>query len=171
MRLFAALFAAFLVLTYYFLFTVFFPLQLEQMEMELRSVPQSTRVKLQPKVKNFKSDLARLRRDLKSSTNGSARDELLSGGSDLDQTSQDQRQRLLQANSRLENSSARLQESTRIVIETRSLSRGFVCCPSSVFLLLFFLRGRRGRHSRQPGPSARDAHLVAQEARQRRPEH
>lgn len=96
--------------------------QLEQMEMELRGVPQATRVKLQPRLKNFKTDLARLRRDLKTATSGSARDELLSGGSDLDQTSQDQRQRLLQANARLENSTNKLAESTRIVIETRTSS-------------------------------------------------
>lgn len=56
-----------------------------------------------------------------SSTSTSQRDELLSGGSDLDGTSADQRARLLNANARLENSSRRLDESTRIAYETEAL--------------------------------------------------
>ncbi|RUS27796.1 vesicle transport v-SNARE protein N-terminus-domain-containing protein [Jimgerdemannia flammicorona] len=102
-----------------------------QMEIEILNLPQSTRTRLQPRLRNYKSELDKLKRDLKrASTQGPSaadREELLgqSGGvgasGDLDASTMDQRARLLTGTDRLAESSRRLQDSHRIALETESL--------------------------------------------------
>ncbi|KAG0226756.1 hypothetical protein BGW42_003446 [Actinomortierella wolfii] len=81
---------------------------LHQMEMELLNLPQSSRTRLQARLKGFKTELERLKQTLKraqtTSRSTTDRDELLggpSGGLDLDAASMDQRTRLLNGTDRL----------------------------------------------------------------------
>ncbi|CAG8460741.1 14125_t:CDS:2, partial [Dentiscutata heterogama] len=98
-----------------------------QMEMEVLNLQPSTRTRLQAKMRIYKSNLEKLKRDLKKvSANDSVptdRDELLAGASatDLDSASLDQRARLLNGTERLADSSKRLQESHRIALETETI--------------------------------------------------
>ncbi|CAG8433966.1 12147_t:CDS:2 [Ambispora gerdemannii] len=97
---------------------------LAQMEIEIFNLPNSSRLRLQPRLRTYRSNLDKLKRDLKrasSRINGPTdREELLSGahGTDLDSASIDQRARLLTGTERLAESSQRLQDSHRIALET-----------------------------------------------------
>lgn len=93
---------------------------LEQMDMELKGLPSAVRAKLSPRYNNFKTDLAKLKKDLArvSSTNRD-RDELFAGGtSDYDSASMDQRQRLLAANARMEKSTQTLEQARSLAEQT-----------------------------------------------------
>ncbi|RIB08901.1 t-SNARE [Gigaspora rosea] len=98
-----------------------------QMELESVNLQPSTRTRLQAKMRLYKSNLEKLKRDFKNaSANGSGptdRDELLTGasGTDLDSAILDQRARLLSGTDRLADSSKRLQESHRIALETETI--------------------------------------------------
>ncbi|KAG0289759.1 hypothetical protein BGZ97_006400 [Linnemannia gamsii] len=120
---------------------------LQQMEMELLNLPQSSRTRLQARFRGCKSELERLKQTLKraqtTSRSTSDRDELLGGlssGSDLDAASMDQRSRLLNGTDRLAESSRRLQDTHKIALETESIGAG----------ILGDLRGQREQiiHSR-----------------------
>ncbi|CAG8506427.1 8187_t:CDS:2 [Cetraspora pellucida] len=78
-----------------------------QMEMEVLNLQPSTRTRLQAKMRNYKSTLEKLKRDLKKA---SAND---SGPTDRDE--------LLNGTERLADSSRRLQESHRIALETETI--------------------------------------------------
>ncbi|KAG0235631.1 hypothetical protein BGW41_000732 [Actinomortierella wolfii] len=106
---------------------------LHQMEMELLNLPQSSRTRLQARLKGFKTELERLKQTLKraqtTSRSTTDRDELLggpSGGLDLDAASMDQRTRLLNGTDRLAESSRRLQDSHKIALETEALGAGIL---------------------------------------------
>ncbi|KAG0256126.1 hypothetical protein BGZ95_005582 [Linnemannia exigua] len=106
---------------------------LQQMEMELLNLPQSSRTRLQARLKGYKSDLERLKQNLKraqtTSRSTSDRDELLgglSGGVDLDAASMDQRTRLLNGTDRLADSSRRLQDTHKVALETESIGAGIL---------------------------------------------
>ncbi|KAL1919403.1 uncharacterized protein VTP21DRAFT_2096 [Calcarisporiella thermophila] len=99
-----------------------------QMEMEVLNLPQSARNRLQSRLRSYKSDLDKLKRDLKrtisSAPSMDPREELFAGvGNDtsFDAAVSDQRSRLLSGTDRLANSSRRLQESHRIALETESI--------------------------------------------------
>ncbi|RIA82023.1 vesicle transport v-SNARE protein N-terminus-domain-containing protein [Glomus cerebriforme] len=98
-----------------------------QMEMELLNLPQSIRSRFQAKTRTHKSDLDKLKRDLKRASSRVSgptdREELLAGanGTDLDSASMDQRARLLTGTERLADSSRRLQDSHRIALETETI--------------------------------------------------
>ncbi|KAG0267898.1 hypothetical protein DFQ27_007975 [Actinomortierella ambigua] len=101
---------------------------LHQMEMELLTLPQGSRTRLQARLKGYKAELDRLKQTLKraqtTSRSTTDRDELLggpSGGLDLDAASMDQRTRLLNGTDRLAESSRRLQDSHKIALETGML--------------------------------------------------
>ncbi|CAG8536444.1 15917_t:CDS:2, partial [Acaulospora colombiana] len=95
-----------------------------QMEMEVMNLPTATRARLQAKVRVYKSNVEKLKRDLRAArsriTGTSDRDELLAGsnGTDLDSESMNQRSKLLSGTERLADSSRRLQDSHRIALET-----------------------------------------------------
>jgi len=100
---------------------------ISQMEMELLNLQQSTRSRFQAKTRGHKSDLEKLKRDLKRASSRVSgptdREELLAGtnGTDLDSASMDQRVRLLTGTERLADSSRRLQDSHRIALETETI--------------------------------------------------
>ncbi|KAF9968731.1 hypothetical protein BGZ73_009158 [Actinomortierella ambigua] len=106
---------------------------LHQMEMELLSLPQGSRTRLQARLKGYKIEIDRLKQTLKraqtTSRSTTDRDELLggpSGGLDLDAASMDQRTRLLNGTDRLAESSRRLQDSHKIALETEALGAGIL---------------------------------------------
>jgi len=101
---------------------------LDQMDVELRGLPASTRAKLQQRFKTFKSDLSQLRKDLKRVQQTGDRNELLgsTGLNELDRSSADQRQRLLDANARTEASTARLHEARQMAEETVMVGEGIM---------------------------------------------
>ncbi|KAJ3416393.1 hypothetical protein HDV05_001961 [Chytridiales sp. JEL 0842] len=95
---------------------------ISQMEMELTSLPAGVKVQLGPRVKQFKDDVRRAKRDL--SKSGNERDQLLAGGShvvDFESTSLDQRSRLIQGTERLQEGSRRLEEAKRVALETEAM--------------------------------------------------
>ncbi|KAG9301671.1 hypothetical protein G9A89_016742 [Geosiphon pyriformis] len=101
---------------------------LGQMEMEILNLPQSSRPRLQAKLRAYKSNLDKLKRELKQARtreyyDRTERDELLSGatGADFDTAAIDQRARLLTGTERLGESSRRLQDSHRIALETETI--------------------------------------------------
>ncbi|KAI9003381.1 vesicle transport v-SNARE protein N-terminus-domain-containing protein [Hyaloraphidium curvatum] len=97
-----------------------------QMEMELLSLPAAGRAKLQPRVKNYKAQLDKLKRDLKTTLSNAEREALLGGKGgrgdlDAEVAAQDQRTRLLAGTDRLNNASRRLEDAHRIAIETENV--------------------------------------------------
>ncbi|KAG0369219.1 t-SNARE [Gamsiella multidivaricata] len=106
---------------------------LQQMEMELLNLPQSSKTRLQARHRGYRAELDRVKQTLKraqsTSRSTADRDELLggsSGGFDLDAASMDQRTRLLNGTDRLAESSRRLQDSHKIALETESLGAGIL---------------------------------------------
>ncbi|KAI9357819.1 t-SNARE [Pilaira anomala] len=97
---------------------------LGQMEMEILNIPTPSRTRLQAKLRLYKSEAEKLKRDLNSD-----RDELLGGfgmsnedgQSDYDASTMDQRQRLLSGTERLGQSSRRLEDSHRLALETEGI--------------------------------------------------
>lgn len=98
---------------------------IRKMDLEARSLQPSIKANLLAKLREYKSDLNNLKREVKkaSSTDSqTARDELLeSGMSDTLMASADQRGRLLMSTERLNQSSERIKESRRTVLETEEL--------------------------------------------------
>ncbi|KAG2217590.1 hypothetical protein INT45_012446 [Circinella minor] len=104
---------------------------LGQMEMEILNVPAPSRTRLQAKLRLFKSEAEKMKRDLRrvsavAPNRASERDELLgdyanSSQSDLDASTMDQRQRLLSGTERLGESSRRLEDSHRLALETEGI--------------------------------------------------
>ncbi|RUS21663.1 t-SNARE [Endogone sp. FLAS-F59071] len=104
---------------------------ISQMEMEILNMPQSTRTRFQARLRVYRTELDKLKRELKRAAthapSSAERDELLgrsgANGStdDLDVSTMDQRARLLSGTDRLAQSSQRLQESHRIALETESV--------------------------------------------------
>ncbi|KAG0746837.1 hypothetical protein G6F57_008087 [Rhizopus arrhizus] len=105
---------------------------LGQMEMEILNIPTPSRTRLQAKLRLYKSEAEKLKRDLRRTTaivpKNSDREELLGGiGSsddlqnDYDASTMDQRQRLLSGTERLGQSSRRLEDSHRLALETEGI--------------------------------------------------
>lgn len=104
-----------------------------QMDMEILNLPQSVRTRPQSRLRGYKSELDKMKRDSKKvqmTTQSSDRTELLGSRSDsslsLDASVQDQRTRLLIGTKRLEDSSRRLEESHRVVHEIDSVAINIV---------------------------------------------
>ncbi|XP_013385965.1 vesicle transport through interaction with t-SNAREs homolog 1A [Lingula anatina] len=96
---------------------------LEQMDLEVRSLPVTERQKYQIRLKSYKSELTQLEKNLKKSKiafsdHVHAREELLG---DETQNSEDQRTRLLDNTERLERSSKRLEHGYQTVLETEQI--------------------------------------------------
>ncbi|KAJ8620331.1 hypothetical protein MRB53_028860 [Persea americana] len=96
------------------------------MDLEVRSLQPSIRATLFTKLREYKSDMNNLKSELKRITSANAnqvaRDELLeSGMADTLMVSADQRGRLLMSTERLNQSSDRVKESRRTMLETEEL--------------------------------------------------
>ncbi|KAJ3120826.1 hypothetical protein HK098_004224 [Nowakowskiella sp. JEL0407] len=96
---------------------------LGQMEIELQSLAAPIRTKLQPRVRVYKDEVKKYKKELSKSLN--EREQLLGrsskGGShvvDFEVESMDQRSRLLRGTERLQDGSRRLEESRRLALET-----------------------------------------------------
>ncbi|XP_010924948.2 vesicle transport v-SNARE 13 isoform X1 [Elaeis guineensis] len=99
---------------------------IRKMDLEARSLQPSVKAGLLAKLREYKSDLNNLKSELKristSNPNQAAREELLeSGMADTLAVSADQRGRLLMSTERLNQSSERIKESRRTMLETEEL--------------------------------------------------
>eukprot|EP00262_Sarcandra_glabra_P003463 TRINITY_DN1418_c0_g1_i3.p1 TRINITY_DN1418_c0_g1~~TRINITY_DN1418_c0_g1_i3.p1 ORF type:complete len:222 (+),score=44.17 TRINITY_DN1418_c0_g1_i3:189-854(+) len=99
---------------------------IRKMDLEARSLQPSVKGTLLVKLREYKSDLNNLKSEVKRITSGNttqaARDELLeSGMADNLMVSADQRGRLLMSTERLNQSSDRIKESRRTMLETEEL--------------------------------------------------
>ena len=97
---------------------------LDQMRMEKQNIPSATRSKVNVRFRNYSTDADEAKRKLKSLSDD--RKALLGDRyTDDPQDAQlEQRQQLLSGTERLERSSARLQSSQRIALETEDVARG-----------------------------------------------
>jgi len=99
---------------------------IRKMDLEARSLPPSVKGTLLVKLREYKTDLNNLKTEVKritsSNANQAARDDLLeSGMADTQMASADQRGRLLMSTERLNQSSDRIRESRRTMLETEDL--------------------------------------------------
>ncbi|KAI8366944.1 t-SNARE [Choanephora cucurbitarum] len=105
---------------------------LGQMEMEILNIPTPSRTRLQAKLRLYKSEAEKLKRDLRRNTailpKNNDREELFGGYgtgneelNDYDVSTMDQRQRLLSGTERLGQSSRRLEDSHRLALETEGI--------------------------------------------------
>ncbi|KAG0450162.1 hypothetical protein HPP92_026891 [Vanilla planifolia] len=99
---------------------------IRKMDLEARSLQPSVKVTLLSKLREYKSDLNNLKSEVKRITSAnarsSAREELLeSGMADALAVSTDQKGRLLASTERLNQSSERIKESRRTMLETEDL--------------------------------------------------
>ncbi|KAK1379534.1 Vesicle transport v-SNARE 12 [Heracleum sosnowskyi] len=99
---------------------------IRKMDLEARSLQPSLKAMLLAKLREYKSDLNKLKREVKKLTSAksdlAAHEELLeSGMADAHAVSADQRERLAMSTERLNQSSDRLRESRRAVLETEQL--------------------------------------------------
>lgn len=97
---------------------------IRKMDLEARSLQPSVKAVLLAKLREYKADLNKLKREVKkiSSGNQVSREELLeSGMADGQAVSMDQRQRVAMSTERLNQSSDRITESRRTMLETEDL--------------------------------------------------
>ncbi|KAL6294778.1 hypothetical protein ACE6H2_002920 [Prunus campanulata] len=99
---------------------------IRKMDLEARSLQPSVKAVLLAKLREYKSDLNKLKREIKRITspdaNQAAREELLeSGMADVHAVSSDQRERMTMSVERLNQSSDRITESRRTILETEEL--------------------------------------------------
>jgi vesicle transport through interaction with t-SNAREs protein 1 len=98
---------------------------IRRMDLEARSLPPTQKATLLAKLREYKSDLNNLKRDVKKSAStdaASARDDLLeSGMANHANPTHDQRGRLLMSTERLNHSGERIKESKRTLLETEEL--------------------------------------------------
>ncbi|KAL8533751.1 hypothetical protein ACS0TY_009953 [Phlomoides rotata] len=124
---------------------------IRKMDLEARSLQPSVKATLLAKLREYKSDLSKLKREVKKLTvpnsNQPAHGELLgSGVAGMHEASANQRDRLTMSNERLDQSTDRLRETRRAALETEELgililgdlhhqretllhSHTKVCCP------------------------------------------
>ncbi|XP_038061925.1 vesicle transport through interaction with t-SNAREs homolog 1A-like isoform X2 [Patiria miniata] len=102
---------------------------LEQMDLEVRTIPSSDRQRYSTRLRSYEAELTRLEKDLRKAKiafrDGEAsRDELL--GLDDPRNSEDQRARLLDNTERLERTGKKLDAGYRMTIETEELGQGIL---------------------------------------------
>ncbi|GLJ46627.1 hypothetical protein SUGI_0982540 [Cryptomeria japonica] len=102
-----------------------FVVQIHKKDLEARSLQPSVNANLLAKLREYKSDLNNLKRDVKKASlanSQSARDELLESRiSDASMASIDQRGILLMSTERLNQSTNRIKESKRTILEIEEL--------------------------------------------------
>ncbi|XP_019199945.1 PREDICTED: vesicle transport v-SNARE 11-like [Ipomoea nil] len=97
---------------------------IRKMDLEARSLPPNLKATLLAKLREYKSDLNNVKNEVKriTSANQAARDELFeSGMADAKAVSADQRQRLMMSTERLNQSSDRIREGRKVMLETEEL--------------------------------------------------
>jgi len=99
---------------------------LDQMRMEKQNIPSAARSKVNMRFRNYSTDIDEVKRKLKALSDDR---KALFGDRYTDEPNAqdqyvDQRQQLLSGTDRLERSSARLQESQRVALETEDIGRG-----------------------------------------------
>ncbi|KAF9625038.1 hypothetical protein IFM89_017186 [Coptis chinensis] len=97
---------------------------IRKMDLEARSLQPSVKAMLLAKLREYKSDLNNLKTEVKKVTSASqgSREELLESGlADTKMVSADQKGRLLMSTERLNQSSDRIKESRRTMLETEEL--------------------------------------------------
>ncbi|CAI9112055.1 OLC1v1012427C1 [Oldenlandia corymbosa var. corymbosa] len=99
---------------------------IRKMDLEARSLPPSSKSMLLTKLREYKTDLNNLKADVKrissANLNQAARDDLLeSGMADAMTVAADQRGRLMMSTERLNQSSDRIRESRKVMLETEDL--------------------------------------------------
>lgn len=97
-----------------------------KMDLEARSLQPSLKAALLAKLREYKADLNNLKREVKkvssaNASHGSREDLLESGLADTHSVSADQRVRLAMSTERLDQSSDRIRESRRTILETEEL--------------------------------------------------
>ncbi|KAK9464565.1 vesicle transport v-SNARE protein N-terminus-domain-containing protein [Lipomyces arxii] len=102
-----------------------------QMAIELQNISSGSRAKLNSRLRGYRADLDRVKRDLKLSADrqelfGARAAQSRGGPPSNDEVSQDQRQQLLTGTDRLEASSQRLRDSQRLANETESIGAGIL---------------------------------------------
>lgn len=99
---------------------------IRKMDLEARSLPPNIKAMLLAKLREYKTDLNNLKTELKrlsvANANQAARDDLLeSGMADAVTVASDQRGRLMMSTERLNQSSDRIRESRKVMLETEDL--------------------------------------------------
>ncbi|KAI8811372.1 t-SNARE [Cladochytrium replicatum] len=98
---------------------------ISHMEIELQSLAQPVRTRLQVKLRMYKDEVKKFKKDMLKFSGHSERDQLLGrGGShtiDVEVASMDQRTRLLQGTERLQDGSRRLEDARRLALETEAI--------------------------------------------------
>ncbi|XP_057448190.1 vesicle transport v-SNARE 12 [Lotus japonicus] len=99
---------------------------IRKMDLEARSLQPSVKAMLLAKLREYKSDLTKLKKEFKRLTSPSAdqaaREDLLEAGmADAHLASADQRERLTMSVERINDSSERIRESRRTILETEEL--------------------------------------------------
>lgn len=100
---------------------------LDQMRMEKENIPSATRSKVNARFRNYMTDIDEVKRKLKSLSDDRRAlfgDRYTDDPDNLHDQHLEQRQQLLSGTERLGRSSARLQESQRIALETEDIGRG-----------------------------------------------
>ncbi|KAJ3076270.1 hypothetical protein HDU98_004569 [Podochytrium sp. JEL0797] len=99
---------------------------ISQMEMELASLAAPIKGKLAPRVKSFKDDIKKAKKDL-SKLNVSDRDQLLGTSNsgahlvDMDNRGNEQRSKMMQGTERLQEGSRKLEEAKRMAMDTETI--------------------------------------------------
>lgn len=99
---------------------------IRKMDLEARSLQPSQKSALLAKLREYKSDLNSLKKDVKKAASSNdyfnSRDELLESGiANTETASTDQRQRLLKATERINQSGDRIKDSKRVMLETEEM--------------------------------------------------
>ncbi|KAI3497779.1 hypothetical protein L1887_33319 [Cichorium endivia] len=98
---------------------------IRKMDLEARSLQPSVKAMLLAKLREYKSDLTKLKREVKklasAKSSQTAREELLESGMANSHLASDQRDRLMMSTERLNQSSERIKDSRRAVFETEEL--------------------------------------------------
>ncbi|GMY25930.1 vesicle transport v-SNARE 12 [Fagus crenata] len=98
---------------------------IRKMDLEARSLQPSAKAMMLAKLREYKSDLNKLKREFKKvaspNANQASREELMESGMDLHTASADQRERMVMSVERLNQSSERIKESRRTILETEEL--------------------------------------------------
>ena len=101
------------------------PPQLDMMRIEKQNIPSATRSRINPRFRNFETDIDAAKRKLKTLSNDRS---ALFGSRYSDNPTKDdqleQRQQLLGGTDRLDRSSQRLRDSQRVANETEEIGRG-----------------------------------------------
>ncbi|RAO65805.1 uncharacterized protein BHQ10_001817 [Talaromyces amestolkiae] len=99
---------------------------LDQMRMEKQNIPSNARSKVNVRFRNYSSDIDELKRKLKSLSDDRRAlfGDRYTDDPEAGDVHMEQRQQLLSGTERLERSSARLQESQRLALETEDIGRG-----------------------------------------------